>query len=390
MKKRRKLDIIEWIPFDFGELSVWDYLSKSRDKWTLRSSFLLFCFLTMAKKNPSGIALSQQRSTMGKNHTNPEITDRFIDGILGKLREGTEPPENPVRISSYAGGQYTLDRDWQVRGLNGEIMKYLIHPKKKALRLRIHQHIRDSETWEIVNKEVEVNVLKLMEEKFWSYFPGYAKAITNPGKYMLVPADDDWQNLSWKNLIFVSKKEYNEQGTKRAIVKLFFQAFPNASDQELAEKTGVSRVHIHRVRKELEGNGRLEPKIPDQLKSVLGFDVTSLHVKIYEYFVTNGAEKSNLEIARELFPEQAEQATTNAAKKLLTAPIVRIKKRLIEKGLLEENPLQKYREQVLELVKNKEDNHFTNQQIAEQFGLKKEQVDNLARTLKTKKRKNEE
>ena len=149
-------------------------------------------------------------------------------------------------------------------------------------------------------------------------------------------------------------------------------------------------MHIRRVRKELEGSGRLEPKIPDQLKSLLGFDVTSLHVKIYEYFVTNGAEKSNLGIAREVFPGQAEQATTNAAKKLLTAPIVRIKKRLIEKGLLEENPLQKYREQVLELVKNKEDNHFTNQQIAEQFGLKKEQVDNLARTLKTKKRKNEE
>ena len=344
----------------------------------------------MVKKNPSGIALSQQRSTMGKNHTSPEITDRFIDGILGKLREGTESPENPVRISSYAGGQYTLDRDWQVRGLNGEIMKYLIHPKKKAPRLRIHQHIRDSETWKIVNKEVEVNVLKLMEEKFWSYFPGYVKAITNPGEYMLVPADDDWQNLSWKNLIFVSKKEYNEQGTKRAIVKLFFQAFPNASDQELAEKTGVSRVHIRRVRKELEASGRLEPKIPDQLKSLLGFDVTSLHVKIYEYFVTNGAEKSNLEVARELFPEQAEQATTNTAKKLLTAPIVRIKKRLTEKGLLEENPLQKYREQVLELLKNKEDNHFTNQQIAEQFGLKKEQVDNLVRTLKTKKGKNEE
>ena len=203
---------------------------------------------------------------------------------------------------------------------------------------------------------------------------------------MLIPVDDDWKNLSWENLIFVAKKEYNEQGTKRAIVKLFFQAFPNARDQELAEKTGVSRMHIRRVRKELEGIGRLEPKIPDQLKSVLGFDVTSSHVKIYGYFITNGAEKTNLEIARELFPEQAEQATTNAAKKLLTAPIVRIKKRLIEKGLLEESPLQKYREQVLELLKNKEDNHFTNQQIAEQFGLKKEQVDNLSRTLISKKK----
>ena len=208
----------------------------------------------------------------------------------------------------------------------------------------------------------------------------------NPGEYMLVPIDDDWQNLSWKNLIFVSKKEYNEQGTKRAIVKLFFQAFPNASDQELAEKTGVSRVHIRRVRKELEGSGRLEPKISDQLKSMLGFDVTSLHVKIYEYFMNNGACKTNLEIARELFSEQAEQATTNASKKLLTAPIVRIKKRLIEKGLLEASPLQKYREQVLELLENKEVNQLTNQQIADQFGLKKEQVDNLSRTLISKKK----
>ena len=65
----------------------------------------------MAKKNSSGLAFNQQRSTMGKNYTSPEITDRFIDGILGKLREGKEPPENPVRISSYAGGQYTLDRN---------------------------------------------------------------------------------------------------------------------------------------------------------------------------------------------------------------------------------------------------------------------------------------
>ena len=386
MKKRRKLDIIEWVSFDFWEFWVWDFPLKSRDERTLRSSFLIFYFLNMAKKNPSGLAFSQQRSTMGKNRTSPKITDSFIDGILGKLREGTEPPEKPVRIASYAGRQYTLDCYWQVRGLNGEIMKYLIHPQKKSPRLRIHQHIRDSKTWEIVNKEVEVNVLKLMEEKFWSYFPGYAKAIMNPGEYMLVPIDDDWQNLSWKNLIFVSKKEYNEQGTKRAIVKLFFQAFPNASDQELAEKTGVSRVHIRRVRKELEGSGRLEPKIPDQLKSVLGFDVTSLHVKIYEYFMNNGACKTNLEIARELLSEQAEQAKTNASKKLLTAPIVRIKKRLIEKGLLEESPLQKYREQVLELLENKEVNQLTNQQIAEQFGLKKEQVDNLSRTLLSKKK----
>jgi hypothetical protein len=33
----------------------------------------------MAKKSLSGIALARQRNTMGKNHTSPEITDRFIE-----------------------------------------------------------------------------------------------------------------------------------------------------------------------------------------------------------------------------------------------------------------------------------------------------------------------
>ena len=100
----------------------------------------------------------------------------------------------------------------------------------------------------------------------------------------------------------------------------------------------------------------------------------------------NGADKTNLEIARELFPQQAEQAITNTAKKLLTAPIVRIKKRLIEKGVLEESPLQKHRDEVINLLKNKGSNHLTNQQIADQFWLKKEQVDNLSRTLISKKK----
>ena len=225
-----------------------------------------------------------------------------------------------------------------------------------------------------------------MEKEFWPYFPGYSKARLHPDEYMLIPADDNWENLSWKNLVFIPKKEYRELGTKKALVKMFFELCPWLTDQEVAEKTGVSRAHVWKVRKELESEGLLKPQLFEQLSSVLWFNVTSLHVRVYEYFMNNGADKTNLEIARELFPKEAWKATTNAAKKLLTAPIVRIKKRLIEKGLLEESPLQKYREQVLELLENKEVNQLTNQQIAEQFGLKKEQVDNLSRTLLSKKK----
>ena len=225
-----------------------------------------------------------------------------------------------------------------------------------------------------------------MEKEFWPYFPGYSKARLHPDEYMLIPADDNWENLSWKNLVFVSKKEYRELGTKKALVKMFFELCPWLTDQEVAEKTGVSRVHVWRVRKELESEGLLKPQLFEQVSSVLWFNVTSLHVRVYEYFMNNGADKNNLEIARELFPQQAEQAITNAAKKLLTAPIVRIKKRLIEKGVLEESPLQKHRDEVINLLKNKGSNHLTNQQIADQFWLKKEQVDNLSRTLISKKK----
>ena len=109
-------------------------------------------------------------------------------------------------------------------------------------------------------------------------------------------------------------------------------------------------------------------------------------MRVYTYFMENGADKTNLDIARELFPEEALQATTNVAKKLLTAPIVRIKKRLIEEGILKETPLQKHRDEVINLLENKDSNYLTNQQIAEKFGLKKEQVDNLSRTLISKKK----
>jgi hypothetical protein len=40
---------------------------------------------------------------------------------------------------------------------------------------------------------------------------------------------------------------------------------------------------------------------------------------------------------------------------------------LIEKGVLEESPLQKHRDEVINLLKNKGSNHLTNQQIADQF-----------------------
>jgi hypothetical protein len=41
------------------------------------------------------------------------------------------------------------------------------------------------------------------------------------------------------------------------------------TDQEVAEKTGVSRTHVWKVRKELESEGLLKPQLFEQVSSVL-------------------------------------------------------------------------------------------------------------------------
>jgi len=43
---------------------------------------------------------------------------------------------------------------------------------------------------------------------------------------MLIPADDNWENLSWKNLVFIPKKQNINFFLKKAFVKMFFELCP--------------------------------------------------------------------------------------------------------------------------------------------------------------------
>lgn len=335
----------------------------------------------MVKHAPSGLALIAQKNSLWRNRTNAQFTQQFIRKLEGEWLEGKEPPEKPITIANYNGMSYTLDKTWKIRGLNGEVMQYLFCPNKRGPRVRIHRNVK---RWDlIVNEEKELNVLSLMKKHFWPYLSGYGEAKYHLDDYLLLPKDDNYENLHRSNLIFVSKKDYLEQWSKRAVIKMYLRNCPTATDQEIAQKTWFSRPHIYRVRQELIQEGILEPKTRlEQLRQLTGIEITEKTLPIYDFFFTNGGDTPNLEIAKQLFPDQYAEAQTNAHKKALTADIVRVRKKLQERGLLAVPALQQYRDEIIELLKNKSETWLTNATIAEKFGLKKAQIDNLSRQLK--------
>lgn len=239
-----------------------------------------------------------------------------------------------------------------MRGLNGEPMQYLFYPNKKGPRVRIHKELLKN--GELVNVEMEINIFHLMAAKFGSYFPGHALAKAHPGEYMLVPKDGNWSNLHRKNLHYVEKKEYREQGTKRALIKMRFTMRPEISDQELSEKTGVSRPYVYRVRQELIQAGKLEAHAQlEQLRQLTGILISEKMLPVYVFFMQHGGELSNLEIAKQLFPDAYAQAQTNAQKKVLTAEIVRVRKRLTDCGLLLPSLLSQKRDEAIKMLREK-------------------------------------
>lgn len=114
--------------------------------------------------------------------------------------------------------------------------------------------------------------------------------------------------------------------------------------------------------------------------------ITSKHLPIYEVFLQTKGRLTNLEIAKILYGDTRVDSMTNSQKKALTAPIVRIRKRLMDSGFLSPDPFQLYREELIKLLETKLEHGMTNLQIAEQFGLKKQQIDNLARQIKKEKK----
>lgn len=90
----------------------------------------------MPKHSPSGIALLKQQP-WGKNKTNPEWTDRFLENLDPSHFEAKEPIENEYTVSYYKGFSYKITKEGKLKSLSWEEMKSFFHPNKRWPRVRI-------------------------------------------------------------------------------------------------------------------------------------------------------------------------------------------------------------------------------------------------------------
>lgn len=332
-------------------------------------------------KNPSGLSLLKQKNPLGKNQTDPTQTDKFINKAQQESREGTPPPEGDIKIITYKGERYTINREGEFKSLNGKPMKWFFHPKKRGPRIRVHR--TREKNGKIEHIESEIWLLKIMKDKFWPYLEGYRFYALKKKDYILIPKDGNYDNMHYSNLKFVNKKEWKLIGTKKKQISLLLQLNPNVELTEIRDKFNTSDAQVRRVANELISEGNWERGARrKKLQKDLGITISICNVEIYEALLACDGKKDNLKIAQELWPEKTKLAQTNQEKKLLTAPIVRAKKKLIDLGRLTENTLQTSKKELIELLTKKHESWLTHQQIADQLGLTKQQVDNFSRQFK--------
>lgn len=335
-------------------------------------------------KSPSGIALSNRKSTLGKNRTKPEVTDRFLEQKSFVNKEGTRPPESDFSFSLYKWSKYTINANGIVKSLSWEPMKYLFYPNKLGPRVRIRRMRKKAWEDKISSEYYEINILKEMKQHFKSYIEWYSKAKDNLDDYILLPKDGNRENLTTTNLYFCSKKDYNNQGSKREIVKTLLTLNPKMTDAEL-EKAWISRPHISRVKAELAEEGNLSNY--EQILSLrkkTGIQIESESLPIYEALLQSQGKLSNTDIVKLLRPHERNQAKTNEEKRKLTEKVVRVRKKLTDRELIPRfnANFEEKREHAVEMINERQVTGKTNKEIAEALGLNKAQIDNLARWVK--------
>lgn len=336
----------------------------------------------MAKKSPSGIALLNQNNSLGKNTTNPKRVDKKLMKLDQEGLEWVPPLRDEYSVIYYKGQSYKITKEGKLLGLDGKEMKPFFHKNKRWPRFRVKKHIK--RWWKFEDVEWEVGIFKLMDRYFGAHIKGYREKKKNPKAYILVTKDGLYENLSRDNLEYVDKKLYRERWSKREQIKQILQ-FQGKDIRTIAEKTWISQPHIRRVREELWQEGKADAaqaKKRRVFKEENNIECTLEQFPIYKLFLETKWSLSNLEMAQMLFPDAYRQAKTNEEKKNLTASIVRVRKRLQDQGKISKDLLRQKRNKVIEMLDQKEVSGYANKEIAKLLGLKKEQVDNLARQVK--------
>lgn len=314
---------------------------------------------------------------------NPEITDLFLDRIESESKEWKTPPEWDMLIFHYSDryhhlhSKYTINRNWEVKSLKWEVMKYFYHPNKRWPRVRI-QIEKIGKNRESISQEKEIWILQMMEQKFGIYFPWYWLKKIFSKDYILVPRDWNYNNMKYDNLHYVCKDEK----TKKKLMKNYLKINSKIDDKSMAKIFDTSIWYVRKARQELVDEGYISQFSEYQrFQKEIWIEFSEDSFEIYKSLIQSQWKLSNIEIAKLLWSEEIEKAED---KSFYTNKIVRARKKLTDKWLIPRfNGLfESKRAEIVERIKNKANSGETSQQIADAFWLKKEQIDNLIRQIK--------
>ena len=333
----------------------------------------------MAKHGISWISLLKSQAWWRFNE-NPKKTQRFLCDVLSQDFEGKEPPEWDFVFSNYKDLTYTINRNWEVKWLNWQIMTPFFSKNKRWPRVRIQYLLQQNGT--MANKEKEVSILSLMNKIFWRYLTWYKRMENSNKHFILVFKDWDPNNIKRDNLEYIDYRLFREIGTKRWEIRNLLTV--NASDKYISSRFGVSRSEIQKVKKKMVEEGKL-PKYQRvlNLREQLWFELTEELLPIYEALLESLGKLSNDELARILWKEEYSKADVKE-KERFKSKISRARKRLTEKWFIPRyNELfEKKKAAAIRMLSEKELTGYTNKDIADKLWLHKTQIDNLAKQIK--------
>lgn len=323
---------------------------------------------------------------MGKKGL-PEITDRFTDKIKRDIKAWELEGKTPQKTTLCMENGYKINVQGQVIWQKNIQLKPIFRKWKNSPFVIMTLKKKDS-NGEITTKIKEERIDNLMEKYFWSHIEWYwEKNLHKNKEYILVPKDGNWNDMSVDNLKYETKEEYELNGTKKILLMELIPFFSNKSDEEIAKILSTTRWWVSRVKTELKEKGRIWDKILNKLI------ISHKTYQIYIALLACEWLKSNLDIAKELRPSV--DFENKDEQDILTNKVSRVRRKLYDKWLIKKyNTYQKevnisdVREALEKtLIANRAMEKWkrkTHAEIAEVFGLWKEQVDNYSRQITKK------
>ena len=167
----------------------------------------------------------------------------------------------------------------------------------------------------------------------WTYFKHYIKwyketQLNKNKTFIVIPQDSNREDMSLTNLEFIEEKEYKLLGSKKQILKQIIPLLKSTpSDKDITNTINISRSRTNKIKAELKKEWKIwHPELNNLI-------ISNKTYPIYLALLKSEWLKSNLELAKQL--RKTEDFTDKKVKKIFTEKIVRVRKKLVKKWLIQ-------------------------------------------------------